>query len=544
MSLEKFAARSWFYFLLGAGALLFTWPFLWMFFASIKLDRETLGIDSRIVPDMPTPATTSPYIDENTFHANWSKADEAFVDMLTEPLVAEMRLDLPGASARQEINQGVRYRLQELLPAVSWQDDSWKELAGPLVNKQLVAEVYMRARRSLAVGGLVVKSVDRQLISLVPAQAARKHWQIAGDAQASWSEFELLDQKWEDLRYDFSGGGRIELTKTFDLPFDIDRFYRLEFLYRNDDSWNRLTFYVEKGGVLYKSARHVNFADRYWQTIFLQEPGPDDETNKAKSWLHLLEVDRGAQYENGPRRIRIRMVIEPASRLEAIYEKLTRNYRLVFNNIPFWRYVATSLFLVILNVIGTLLSSSLVAYGFARLKWPGRDFSFLLMISTLMVPPQVMMIPHFLIIKWLGWYNTLYPLWVGSFFAGAFNVFLLRQFMKGIPRDLEEAAKIDGCGFLRIYWHVMLPLVKPTLATIAIFTFMGTWNDFMGPLIFLSDQRLYPLSLGLYALNVQSSGSMGMMMAGSMLMTLPVVVIFFMAQKYFIKGVTFSGMKS
>lgn len=115
--------------------------------------------------------------------------------------------------------------------------------------------------------------------------------------------------------------------------------------------------------------------------------------------------------------------------------------------------------------------------------------------------------------------------------------------MKGIPRDLEDAARIDGCNFLQVYWHVIMPLIKPTLACIAIFTFMGVWNDFMGPLIYLSDQTLYPLSLGLYALNVQEGGNYGMMMAGSFLMTLPVVVIFFFAQKYFIQGVTLTGMK-
>ncbi|MCZ7592379.1 MAG: carbohydrate ABC transporter permease [Kiritimatiellae bacterium] len=127
--------------------------------------------------------------------------------------------------------------------------------------------------------------------------------------------------------------------------------------------------------------------------------------------------------------------------------------------------------------------------------------------ATMMIPGQVTMIPYFLIIKWLGWYNTLTPLWVMSLTGNAFNIFLLRQFMKGIPRDLEDAARIDGCNSWQVYQHVMLPLIKPTLACIAIFTFMGVWNDFMGPLIYLSDQRLYPLSLGLYAFNVQAGGS-------------------------------------
>jgi ABC-type glycerol-3-phosphate transport system permease component len=165
------------------------------------------------------------------------------------------------------------------------------------------------------------------------------------------------------------------------------------------------------------------------------------------------------------------------------------------------------------------------------------------MLATMMIPGQVTMIPHFLIIRWLGWYDTLNPLWVGSLFGNAFNIFLLRQFMKGIPRDLEDAARIDGCSSLQVYWHVMMPLIKPTLACIAIFTFMGVWNDFMGPLVYLTDQRLYPLSLGLYALNVQAGGSYGMMMASALLMTLPVVAIFFFAQKYFIQGITLTGMK-
>ena len=200
-------------------------------------------------------------------------------------------------------------------------------------------------------------------------------------------------------------------------------------------------------------------------------------------------------------------------------------------------------------MIGTLFSCSLVAYSFARLQWPGRNFCFALMLATMMIPGQVTMIPYFLIVRALGWYNTLYPLWIGNFFAAAFNVFLLRQFLRGVPRDLEDAAKIDGCGFWRIYWHIMLPLVRPTLAVIGIFTFMAAWNDFMGPLIYLSDERLYPLSLGLYALNVSThgvssgAGSFGVVMAGSLLMTLPVIVTFFFAQRYFLKGVALTGMK-
>jgi len=161
----------------------------------------------------------------------------------------------------------------------------------------------------------------------------------------------------------------------------------------------------------------------------------------------------------------------------------------------------------------------------------------------MMLPPQVTMIPVFLIFKHLGWFNTLKPLWAPSFLGSAFFIFLLRQFMKGIPTDLEDAAKIDGCSFFGIYWRIMLPLIKPALAAIAIFTFMYSWNDFMGPLIYIGDQRLYPLSLGLFIFQAAHRTEYGMLMAASTLMTLPVVVMFFLAQRYFIQGATLTGMK-
>ena len=140
-------------------------------------------------------------------------------------------------------------------------------------------------------------------------------------------------------------------------------------------------------------------------------------------------------------------------------------------------------------------------------------------------------------------------MWVTSFFGTAFSVFLLRQFMKGVPRDLEDAARLDGCGFLRIYWHIVLPLVKPALAVVAIFSFLATWNEFMSPLIYLSDQRLYPLSFGLYAFHIQSlqpgtNAGVGVLMAGSLLMTLPVIAVFFFAQRYFLQGITLTGIKA
>lgn len=274
-----------------------------------------------------------------------------------------------------------------------------------------------------------------------------------------------------------------------------------------------------------------------------QMPSGDDDSTKIRTWVLLKPVARGPQFAPGNNSIRILLTIDKVSLTEAMFAKARYNYNRVLEHMPFWRYVRVSILLVLLNIVLVLTSSSLVAYAFARLQWPGRDLMFLLLLGTMMIPTQVTMIPHFFIWKNVGAYDTLVPLWAGAALGNAFFIFLMRQFLRGIPRDLEDAAHIDGCGFLRTWWHVMLPLVKPSLAAIAIFTFLGTWNDFMGPLIYIADQRLYPLAFGLYAFAVQVASNPVLTMAASVLMTLPVLAVFFLAQRYFIQGITLTGMK-
>lgn len=205
-------------------------------------------------------------------------------------------------------------------------------------------------------------------------------------------------------------------------------------------------------------------------------------------------------------------------------------------------YLRNTLVLVLLKVVGTLLSCALVGYGFSRLRFPGRDVLFTVMLSTMMLPGAVTMMPQFLIFRSLGWIDTLHPLWVPSFFAGAFNVFLIKQFFATVPAELEEAARIDGCGYFRTFWQVMLPQIQPALAAIAVWTFMGTWNDFMGPLIYISSPDRMPIVYALAVFQSDRGGDVGLLMAfGTMALT-PLLLIFFFAQKFFIEGVQLSGL--
>lgn len=220
------------------------------------------------------------------------------------------------------------------------------------------------------------------------------------------------------------------------------------------------------------------------------------------------------------------------------------NYSKVFDRIPFLLYVKNSVFISAIVITGTLLSSSIVAYSFACLNWPGRNLLFIIVIATMMLPMQVTMIPVFVFFKELGWLNSFKPLTLPSFLGGgAFNIFLLRQFFLSIPKDLLDSARIDGCSEFRIYWNIVLPNSKPALATVAILTFMFSWNDFLGPLIYLSDQAKGTIALGLGMFVGQYVTEWALLMAASLLMMLPMLLIFFMFQKYFIQGFIMSGLK-
>lgn len=213
--------------------------------------------------------------------------------------------------------------------------------------------------------------------------------------------------------------------------------------------------------------------------------------------------------------------------------------------IPFLVYAKNTLIITVLSVIGSVFSNALVGYSFARLKWPGRDFLFSVTLATMMVPGAVTMVPTFALFRWLGWVGTFKPMWVPSFFAGAFSIFLLRQFFRTIPMELSEAAKIDGCSEFRIFMDVILPLSRPALTVVALFSFMGSWNDFNGPLIYLVDQKSFTLSLGLTAYQSQHGGTpWNLLMAASFMVVAPIIVVFFFAQKTFIQGIATSGLKS
>jgi len=211
---------------------------------------------------------------------------------------------------------------------------------------------------------------------------------------------------------------------------------------------------------------------------------------------------------------------------------------------PFQVFVLNTYVITFLSTLGNVLSSAIVAYGFARFRFKGRDALFLVMLSTMMLPSQVTMIPVFVMWNKLGLVDTFAPLVVPAWFAGPFSVFLLRQFFMTIPRELDEAAMIDGCSAFGIWWRIIMPLSRPAIITIVILSFIDGWNDFLSPLIYLNSLKNYTVTIALNMFRDQLYTRLDLLMAASLIHILPVVILFFFAQRYFIKGVAMTGLKA
>ena len=256
-------------------------------------------------------------------------------------------------------------------------------------------------------------------------------------------------------------------------------------------------------------------------------------------WMVATSLKPAAQAASGS----LTLLPDPASETLAIAAK---NYRDVWNDdsVTFPIYLRNTLIVAGLSVTGMVLSSAIVAYGFARVPWRGRRALFALVLATMMIPFPVLMAPLYVIFRDLGWIGSLKPLWIPAWFGGAFNIFLLRQFFMSIPRELDEAARIDGCTHWGIFWRIILPLSRPALAVVALFHFIYVWNDFLAPLIFLTHRDQFTLALGLQLYQSKAGNTpWNLLMAASTLVVAPVLVLFLLTQRTFVQGAAGEGLK-
>jgi multiple sugar transport system permease protein len=282
--------------------------------------------------------------------------------------------------------------------------------------------------------------------------------------------------------------------------------------------WMLLTSFKTRADVFAVPPSNLNF----FQTLFFYIPHPLHFENYPAAW-NVLDTNSG----------------------RPMYSADQWSFLgITFQGVNFTTYTVNTLTIAVLSCLGTTFSSSVVAFAFARLRFPARGPLFILCLATMMVPPQVTMIPTFILFKSIGWYDTFYPLIVPAFLGGgAYNIFLMRQFFMSIPYEMDEAAKIDGCSNFGVYWRILLPLCKPALTTVAVFSFVYNWNDYLNPLIYLDSNSKKTLALGLKNFVSLYGQDYHLLMAASLLISIPIAVMFLIGQRYFIQGIATTGLK-
>ena len=546
------------------GSLVFMFPFAWLVITSFKYPEEVVAYPPKWIPAVPIPMLQSPFVTAELYEPiasppemtdeRWAEMQLSIEAVLWERAGAiipdEYRFGLSEESLRLVLVQALWSTLMPGIPANTWgrEEQVILDVLRKRVTQERIADVWSSIYRCVAVREPFVTDLERfdYAIAGVTLEQLGKN--------ASHSDNILLRnmplnmtaaERMVQLAYNLESDSAAHLQFELPLPMASSELHSVTVPLRQDRTWHRLKFILEIDGKRYESQQAHHLSRYRWQELTFKLADRDSSDERDLGIWPLVSVETEGEIYNTPGHIRVTLDLQRSSRLAALWNKYTRNYHAAWIAGGHWeKYIANSVYLVVMNVLGQMISCSMVAYAFSRLRWQGRDLLFFIVLATMMLPAQVTMIPVFLVFRSLGWYNTLKPLWVPAFAGGAFFIFLLRQFMRGIPRELEEAALIDGCGYFGIYYRIILPLIKPALAAVGIFTFMASWNEFMGPLIYISDQRLYPLALGLFNFRSEYGADFGLLMAASTIMILPVVVIFFFAQKYFIQGVTLTGMKN
>jgi multiple sugar transport system permease protein len=520
-----------------------------MFMTSVKTDEELA--QDEVLPAVPVFRDHSPYVRDDAKILTPGDLEATRVQAIM-PTLRQLTTSMALSALPKEIPPSVDANRWASSAAAALISRTLAQMSKQIWDEppDVVVERYRSVLTPEAVGAAVSDQLSRVEASALTLQVldGRLFKLASGNDFANWqieSGVASLVALGEAVRldYQFQSGADapIVLVHDFELPEGVEPsdIHKLVLSIRADASWHGIDATLDVGGVHWKSTRTTYLVQNRGQSISLQPPTFDDTTIRARTWVPL----RREGSSNRTRNARLALILSPSSQVHAIAAKVERNYLRAFDSVPFFRYVGNSLLLVGLTIAGALFSSAFVAYAFARLTWPGRGIALILLLGTMMVPPQVTMIPSFLVWRGLGWYNTLNPLWVPAWFGNAFFIFLMIQHMKTIPRELEEAARIDGLGVVQTWWYIIVPQLKPSLAAIAILSFLGAWNEFMGPLIYLRDESKFPLSLGLFGMRIDHGADWSMLMAANMLMTVPSIVVFFCFQRYFIEGMTVSGMK-
>ena len=555
------------YLLLVGAAFCTMIPMLWLLTSSFKTANEIFAVPIQWFPSFPPRVAASPYIVEDAYpkiekpmavdEAEWETLQPQLTRIIWSEAQAHIAANAKLANyvsseeLKTEIIEGLWQQLVAGLP-----DEVWNGATGSVttaVRDAIIPEaidtIWGSVYREVAVGTLQVEDLDfnRTPIENVNWEAeAGTRIRTSGDLQTAAS-----------LSCNFQDSDTARLSATISSPIPIERIRRITLPVRGDASYHRLSLTVSvhqsgmnasstNNGVTYQPTRSFVLGSALWTDSVWRVQGIPGELESSHITMQrvgagLVPAQSTMDVGNGSQ-LFLQLSIHQPAYLSIVWDKFTSNYRNLWKTVPYNRYFVNSIFIATASTLLTLFFCSLGGYAFAKYQFRGQKILFGILLASMMVPFQVLLVPLFGLMYDIGWLNS-YKAIIIPFSVGAFGVFLMRQFIVTIPSELLDAARIDGCSEFGIYYRVVLPIIKPALGALTIYSFLGSWNGYLWPLIILRDEVKYTLPIGLANLVGTYRQDYGMLMAGTLLSLMPIVILFLAMQREFVQGITLGGVK-
>ena len=550
------------YLLLVGAAFCTMIPLLWLLTSSFKTANEIFAVPIRWFPSFPRRVPSSPYIVENAYpkiekptavdetmwtalrpeltQAIWTKAE------LHIAVNAQLSNYVASEKLQTEITEGLWQQLVAGLP-----EKIWRETTASIVTEvqaavipEMVDTIWSSVYREVAIGTLQIEDLD---FNRTPIEDVE--WTATSEIGARIRP-STDTQTLASLSYDFRDGNTRYITATIPTPVPMDQIRRMTLPIRGDASYHRLSLAVSvpnRSGndVTYQPTRPFVLENALWQDTVWRLHGIPGELEASHITMNQVETDTTVEPKPDTQAgnlLRLQLTIHQPAYLSIVWDKLTSNYRNLWKTVPYGRYFINSVFIATASTLLTLFFCSLGGYAFAKYQFRGQKVLFGILLASMMVPFQVLLVPLFGLMYDIGWLNS-YKAIVIPFSVGAFGVFLMRQFIVTIPSELLDAARIDGCSEFGIYYRIVLPIIKPALGALTIYSFLGSWNGYLWPLIILRDEAKYTLPIGLANLVGIYRQDYGMLMAGTLLSLMPIVILFLAMQREFVQGITLGSVK-
>ena len=554
------------YLLLVAAAFCTMIPMLWLLTSSFKTANEIFAVPIQWFPHLPPRVPTSPYIVQDAYpniekpmavdETSWRTLQPQLTQIIWSETQAHIAANaklanyVPSKELQTEVIEGLWAQLIAGLPDEVWNGttDAMTTAVRAAIIPEAVDTIWGSVYREVAVGTLQIEDLDfnRTPIEIV-------NWVAETGARIRTSDDTQTDAS---LSYNFQDSDTARMTATVSSPIPVERIRRLTLPVRGDASYHRLSLTVSvpnsgtedsstHNGVTYQPTRSFVLGSALWTDSVWRLNGIPGELESSHITMQKMETHltpQGTVVTGNGSQLFLQLTIHQPAYLSIVWDKFTSNYRNLWKTVPYNRYFVNSIFIATASTLLTLFFCSLGGYAFAKYQFRGQKILFGILLASMMVPFQVLLVPLFGLMYDIGWLNS-YKAIIIPFSVGAFGVFLMRQFIVTIPSELLDAARIDGCSEFGIYYRIVLPIIKPALGALTIYSFLGSWNGYLWPLIILRDEVKYTLPIGLANLVGTYRQDYGMLMAGTLLSLMPIVILFLAMQREFVQGITLGSVK-